>query len=52
MYRERDACMYNPHLGLISVPPLIVVFPQSDICSLFIYYQKDQTYTKFWPRLY
>ena len=23
--------MYNPHLGLISAPPLIVVLPQNDL---------------------
>ena len=24
--------MYNPHLGLINVPPLIVCLPKNDLC--------------------
>ena len=44
--------IYNPHLGLINGPPPLFVFPSKRPFSLFIYYQKGQTSTKFWPRLY
>ena len=44
--------IYNPHLGLINAPPLICWFPSKRPLSLFIYYQKGQTSTNFWPRLY
>ena len=44
--------MYNPHLGLISAPPPYLLFSSKRPFSLFIYYQKGQTHTKLWPRLY
>ena len=44
--------MYNLHLGLINALPPDLLFSLKRPCSLFIDYQKDQTYTKFWPRLY
>ena len=43
--------IYNLHLGLINAPPLICVFPPNDLFH-FMYYQKGQKSTKFWPRLY
>ena len=44
--------MYNPHLGSISAPPPYLLFSSKRPFSLFIYYQTDKKYTKFWPRLY
>ena len=35
----------------INKPPLFLFFPKRPF-SLFIYYQKGQTYTKFLPRRY
>ena len=48
---RRNTYVCNPHLGLINGPPLFC-FSQKQLLSLLIYYQKGQTYYKFWPRLY
>ena len=50
IYRERE--IYNRHLGLINPPPLICFVSSKRPLSLLIYYQKGQTHTKLWPRLY
>ena len=44
--------IYNRHLGLINAPPPYLLFSSKRPFSLLIYYQKGQTYTKLWPRLY